>query len=171
VLVVALIPILVLGAFGGTTFLAHAHDGHGSHLHAAPSIADARQFADLHRLTHALGVSTCDDGQAGHNGVFRSGNVLAEPIDDHDFPSPGKEPSELVITIPDHDQLVSRGIDLSPTLQAAQVLQSALAWFWAQPHVEQDRGSPGGSIASNPLQLTSRTVRERLVRTSNALLI
>jgi len=171
VLAVALIPILVLGAFGGTTFLAHAHDGHDSHLHAAPSIDEARLAADQHRLAHALGAATCDGGQAGRDGHSNSGGVPAEPIEDPDVPAPVEDPSGLVITIPDHEQLVSREIDLSQTVQAAQVLHCALAWFWTQPHVEQDEGSPGGSTASGPLHLTALTAGQRLVRTSNALLI
>lgn len=171
VLAVALIPILVLGAFGGTTFLAHAHDGHDSHLHASPSIEEARLSAEQHRLAHALGIAACDGGHAGSDGLPNSGEVPAEPIENPDFPAPVEDPSGLVITIPDHEQLVSRGIDLSQTRQAAQVLHCALAWFWAQPHVEQDEGSPGGSIACGPMHLTALTASQRLVRTSNALLI
>lgn len=170
-LTAVLIPILVLGAFGGTTFLAHAHDGHDAHLHAGPSIEVARLSADQHLLAHALGVATCDGVHAGHNGHSKSGEAPVEPIEDPDFPAPVEDPSGLVITIPDHEQLVSRGIDLSQTLQATQVLHCALAWFWAQPHVEQDEGSPGGSIASGPLHLSALTAGQRLVWTSNALLI
>lgn len=167
VLAVVLIPILVLGAFGGTTFLAHAHDGHDAHLHASPSIEEARLSAHQHRLAHALGIATCD----GHDDHSSSGETPAEPVQDPDLPAPVEDPSGLVITIPDHEQLVSRGIDLSQALQAAQILHCALAWFWAQPHVEQDEGSPGGSIASGPLHLSALTAGQRLVRTSCALLI
>ncbi|MBU6414391.1 MAG: hypothetical protein KGS45_13085 [Planctomycetes bacterium] len=170
-LAVVLIPILVLGAFGGTTFLAHAHDGHDAHLHASPSVEEARLSADQHRLAHALGIATCDGGHACRDGHSSSGEVPAEPKEDPDLPAPVEDPSGLVITIPDHEQLVSRGIDLSQTLQAAQVFYCALASLWTQPHVEQDEGSPGGSIASGPLHLTALTAGQRLVRTSSALLI
>ncbi len=171
VLAAVLIPILVLGVFGGTTFLAHAHDGHDAHLHASSSIEEARQSADQHRLAHALGIATCDGEHAGHDGHPNSGEVPAEPLEDPDFPAPAEDPTGLVITIPDHEQLVTRGIYLSQTLQTAQVLCSALAWCWARPHGEQDEGSPGGSMARGPLHLSALSAGQRLVRTSNALLI
>lgn len=171
VLAVVLIPILILGVFGGTTFLAHAHDGHDVHLHASPSVEEARISANQHRLAHALGTATCDGGHAGRDGHSNSGEVPAETKEDPDFPAPVEDPSELVITIPDHEQLVSRGIDLSQTLQAARVLHCALASLWIQPPAEQDEGSPGGSIRSGPVHLTALTAGQRLVRTSNALLI
>ena len=166
-----LIPILVLGAFGGTTFLAHAHDGHDVHLHASASIEEARLSADRHRLAHALGIATCDDLPAGHDGHSKSGDVPSQPKEGSDLPAPSEDPSGLVITIPDHEQLVSRGIDLSQTLQAAQVLHCALAWFWTQPDVSQEEGSPGERVVSGPLHLSALTAAQRLVRTSSALLI
>lgn len=171
VLALALIPMLVLGAFGGTTFLAHAHDGHDAHLHASPSIEKAHLSADQHRRAHALDIVTCDGGHVGRVAHFNSGEVPAEPIEHPDLPAPVEDPKELVITFPDHEQLVSRGIDLSQSLHAAQVFQCARAWLWTQPHVEQDEGSPGGSVARFPLHLSALTAGQRLVRTSSALLI
>lgn len=41
----ALVPALVLGAFGETSFVAHAHHGHGVHWHAAPSPVKAEFVA------------------------------------------------------------------------------------------------------------------------------
>jgi hypothetical protein len=166
-----LIPILVLGAFGGTTFLAHAHDGHTAHLHASQSIEEARLAADQHRLSHAMGIATCDGVHVGHDVRSNSGEVSHQPMEDPDFPAPVEDPIDLVITIPDHEQLTSRGIDLSQTLLAAQALHCALASFWAQPHAEQDEGSPGGPPASVPLHMSAITASQRLIRTSNALLI
>lgn len=169
VLAVVLIPILVLGAFGGTNFLAHAHAGHDSHLHALPSIEEACFSAEQHRLAHALSIATCDDLHAGHGSHRESDDFPSEPIEGPDFPI--EDPSGLVITIPDHEQLVSRGIDLSQTLQAAQILHCALAWFWTQPCLCDEMGSPGGQTVGGPLHLSALTAAQRLVRTSNALLI
>jgi hypothetical protein len=169
-----LIPILILGVFGGTTFLTHAHDGHDSHLHTAPSVEEARLSADRHLLEHDTGSAKCEGGHTGHarHDIHSgSGEPASEPLDGKDFPAPAEDPGSLVISIPDHEQFVTRGLDVSKTLQAAQVLCCALAWSWAEPQVEQNEGSPGGSIARGPLHLSSLTTGLRLVRTSHALLI
>lgn len=170
-LAAVIIPLLVLGAFGGTTFLAHAHDGHDMHLHASPSIEAARFSAHQHRISHALGTAPCEDPRAGHEGHSKSGELASKPLQAPDFPAPIEDQSGLVITIPDHEQLVSRGIDLPQTLQATQILHCALAWFWTQPDVSHEEGSPGGRVVGGPLHLSAFTAAQRLVRTSNALLI
>ena len=171
VLAVVLIPILVLGAFGGTTFLAHAHDGHDLHLHAAPSIEGARHAAEQHRLAHASGIARCDHLHAAAHGHSRSAEVPSEPIENPALPTPTEDPSGLVITIPDHEQLASRGIDLSQSFKSAQVFQRLLASFWSQPDVSEETGSPGGCDPSGPRHLCALTAGQRLVRTSQALLI
>lgn len=171
VLAAALIPILVLGALGGTTFLAHAHDGHDTHLHASTSIEEARLSADQHRLAHAMGTATCDDPLAGRGRHSGSDQFPAHTAEGPDYPVPAEDPNGLVIAIPDHEQLVSREIDLSQSLQTAQVLHNALAWSWTQPDDAHEEGSPGGSTVGGPLHLSALTARQRLVRTSNALLI
>ena len=167
----ALIPILALGTFGGTTFLAHAHDGHDLHVHASRSIEEAYRSAAQHRLAHAFSIATCDDLHAGQGGHRESVGVPSEPTGAPGFPAPIESPSGLVITIPDHEQLVSRGIDLSQTLRAAHVLHRALAWLWTQPDVSEEIGSPGGRKVRGPRHLSALTAAQRLVRTSNALLI
>jgi hypothetical protein len=171
VLAVALIPILVVGAFGGTTFLAHAHAGHDSHLHAAASIEGARHAAEQHRLAHTSGIADCDQLSAVVHGPTKSGEVPSEPIKNPDLPTPSEDPSGLVITIPDHEQLVSRGIDLSQTIKAAQVFQCFLTSFWSPPDVTDETGSPGGCDSGGPQHLCALTAGKRLVRTSQALLI
>lgn len=162
VLAAVLIPILVLGVFGGTTFLAHAHDGHGAHLHASHSIEQARFTAEQHRIAHALDTATCDDQRVA---------LPSELIAVGDLSVPFEDPEGLVITIPDHEQIVPRGIDLSQTLQAAQAFYCVLAGVLTPPDVSQETGSPGGQRASGPLHLSTLTAGQRLVRTSGALLI
>ncbi len=171
VLAVALIPILILAAFGGTTFFAHAHDGHGSHLHAARSVEDARLSAAQHQLAHAVGTATCEYPADGPNDGAHADEFSSSPSHGSDLPAPLEEPTGLIITIPDNDHLASRGMDWSQQLHVAQVVHDTFAWLWTPPHVAQEEGSPGGSVTRSALHLSSLTASQRLVRTSKALLI
>jgi hypothetical protein len=168
VLAAVLIPVLVLGIFGGITFLSHSHDEHDSHLHASSSFGDTRLSAEQHRLAHAVGMDPHQGCRSCSEGCPLSSS---DPIEEQDFPAPTEAPDGLVITIPDHEQLVARGIDLSQTLKAAQVFQCFLASYWAQPDVSEEAGSPGGLDPSGPRHLCALTAGQRLVRTSQALLI
>jgi len=172
-LVVALIPALVLGAFGGTTLLAHAHDGHGTHFHIASSEAQARYSAEQHRHAHALGTDTCAPPEQacghGEHGVCSECSVV--PIDEHDGPSSTGEHDGVVVTVPDHEQLATRGIALPRSLTAAYVFQSVPAILRPRPDDGEEMGSPGGCGVGGPRHLLALTASQRLVRTSNALLI
>lgn len=171
-LVVTLIaPVLGLQVFGGTTFLSHAHDGHGSHLHASFSPEAARHSADEHRLGHASGSATCSDVEADHGVPSESDQSQFRPTGHHDHPSDPERPGGLIISIPDLEQLLSRGPDLAQTLHAAQAVPCVLALGWAQPAVAEEVGSPGGLFVQGPAHLSSLTAAQRLVRTSCALLI
>ena len=78
---------------------------------------------------------------------------------------------DVIISIPDHDLMVARGINLSVTLKPARIIHFVLAWIWAQPCVSDQLGSPGGCPPSGPRHLCALTAGQRLVRTSQALLI
>lgn len=174
-LAAVLMPVLVLGAFGGTTFLIHAHDEHDAHLHASFSIADSRFSAEQHLLAH--GTGTCGEShthQGCHTDCEGCPHSSPDPIEEDDYPASSEEPAGLTITIPDHELLVACGIDLSQTLKSAQVVLCVFAWFWTQPDVIEEIGSPGGcgpGCGGGPLQLCALTAGQRLVRTSQALLI
>lgn len=172
VLAVVLVPLLVLGAFGGTSLLAHAHDGHGSHFHAASSVVGARLAAEQHRLAHASGTASCHDVNNHHGVSSAPDRSPSEPAGDPKHLPDAEAPGGLIISIPDVEQLVSRGTDLSQELQATQVFQCVLAWVWVQPDVSEEPGSPGGAReVQGPVYLASLTAGQRLVRTSKALLI
>lgn len=53
-LVCLLSALLVLSGFGGVSFFAHAHDGHGMHVHAAGSEPEAIRLATLHVEHHRV---------------------------------------------------------------------------------------------------------------------
>lgn len=166
----AIIPTLVLGAFGGTTFVAHSHDGHGSHLHASSSLVDAQLEAEQHLLAHASGIATCDDPEFSR-GCAEHDEEPAEHGEGPHHPLPIEEPGEIVITIPDHEQIVARGIDLARTLEASDALQCFLACLWTQTDLSEETGSPGGWVVVPAHYLSAFTAGQRLVRTSQALLI
>jgi hypothetical protein len=139
VLAAALIPMMFLWGFGGTTVIAHAHHGHDTHLHVAMSEEAVRLSAEQHHLALTSGGDDCD--------------------------------FNLVFSIPDHELMTSRGINLSATPKLAQIIPIALYWIWAQPCVSEQLGSPGGCPPSALRHLYALTVGQRLVRTSQALLI
>jgi hypothetical protein len=166
--VVILAPLLALGTFGGFRVYAHAHDGHGLHFHAARTNAGAVSAAATHRASHQHGACaidaparTCEDsGGCGHTAGHRS--AAADP----GASTPGEG---ILIVLPDHEQMLARGIALNgPTSPvAALVLAAFVVPSW--PVLDRHIGSPGGAAASpNPHALHAT---DRLVRTSCALLL
>jgi len=158
VMAVVLIPMMVITAFGGTTFLAHAHVGHGTHLHAVATRDADRFCAEQHDALHA-------SGSADHD------HKPADTDHKHDFPSPVEEPEGLVITIPDHEIVAPRGVDVASVLKAVQVVQFPTSVLWETPDIAEVIGSPGGASLPGPRHLCALSAGQRLVRTSRALLI
>lgn len=161
VLAVVMIPLLVLGVFGGTTFLAHAHDGHHLHVHASSSVAEARLAAERHREAHASGAADCGHHHDDHG----AGDGY------HGAPATGDESDGFIVTVPDHEQLSSRGAELSDALGVALPVVFDVSLAWAEPDLFEDTGSPGGRWCDGPRHLCALTAGQRLVRTSLALLI
>jgi hypothetical protein len=172
-MVVILVPVLVLGAFGGTTFLAHSHGENDSHVHVSPASKGGSLCPEQHRLVHAPGAAECD----GHHP-----NVDHGEMSDHgdfprcaDHPTPIEAPDGVLITIPDDEQLVPRGVGLAKTSQPSALFAVACAWLWNPPDVTEHLGSPGGwgggPTSVTPLHLASLSTVNRLVRTSGALLL
>jgi hypothetical protein len=172
VLAAVMVPMFLLGVFGGTTFLAHAHDGHRLHLHASSSVAEARLAAELHRLAHAAGTADCGHHHHGeHDGDAHEHGVPSGPGNDEHGPSTSDESDGFIVTVPDHEQLSSRGADLTKSLTTAEVLLVAAELLWDGPDLFDEVGSPGGRTAECPRHLCALTAGQRLVRTSRALLI
>ena len=169
-LAAVLIPMLLLGGFGGTTLVAHTHDEHDTHLHAHLLEGEVRLSDRQHQLAHGAEATDCvhrDFDELDH----RPCDSCSIPIEEPEFPTTGEGTEGLVISIPDHEQLVVRGVVVPATLKAAQFVQAVWAAVWKQPDVSEETGSPGGRERGSPLHLCGISACERLVRTSQALLI
>jgi len=158
-----MVPMLVVGSFGGTSFLSHDHDEEAAHTHIGPTHLVAQDLAGWHAGEHSISKNQADC-------VCLGGCGDGLPTEENE-PFTAESPEGLLISIPDHEQMVARGIDLSQTLKTAQVVQCVLAWFWAQPDVSENMGSAGGCDPGGPRHLCALTAGQRLVRTSRALLI
>jgi len=162
--------MLLLGGFGGTTLVAHAHDEHDTHFHAHSPQGQVRLSDRQHRLTHGAEAADYVQRDSDHFNHEPCDNCPTS-IEEPEFLPSGEGIEGLVICIPDHEQLVVRGIDLPAALKAAQFAQSVLAAVWEQPDVYEKIASPGGRERGGPLHLCALFACERLVRTSQALLI
>lgn len=155
---VVLAPILALGTFGGARFLAHNHDDHGMHWH--PVVVGplkgaelaAADHADLHGHDHSVPPSDC-----------------TEPSDGDEEPC--EVPEGVIVSIDVHKRMPTRGTDLDRSM--LPVVLFVIADFVMPPPPDLDRhiGSPGGDAGGCPLDLVALSARDRLVRTSMALLI
>lgn len=174
--VVVLTPLLMLGALGGTTFLAHRHDGHGLHLHAADTATEVERSAADHRAAHRMGDCPFDpaagaaaDHRHGHAGSSCSESGPPSQVDRPD--ETHHAPDGLLVSVPDHEQLLRRGIDLSEAFPPGAVLISAAPVAPPPPDLARQIGSPGGLRGCGPLDLRALSAGDRLVRTSCALLL
>jgi len=154
-------PLVLIGPLGGATLLAHAHGGHGSHWHAAPSREAAVRIADRHVRAH----------RSGHLSEGCPDHRHQTPCD-HDEPADPAEPSSDpgLVTLPDHEPMVTHAMDLSSLIvltPAVLIIDWALV---AAPEVTLEEGSPGGDPQA-PRHLCALRAVERIVATSGALLI
>lgn len=173
---IVVVPILVLGAFGGITFFAHAHGEHDPHLHAAPFASSDRFCPEQHQLAHASGAATCDEHPRDNNQGEPGNHTHLSDCSDH--PVSLDDSQGLLITIPDHEQLASRGVELSQIIQASPVFQAPSAWLAHPPDLAALLGDPGdpsgpggGAWSPAPVHLASLKAVHRLVRTSGSLLL
>ncbi|MCC6284966.1 MAG: hypothetical protein IT439_06630 [Phycisphaerales bacterium] len=171
VLALVLIPVLVLGAFRGTTFVSHTVEGHGAHLHASSSVAKARSLAEQHQFAHASGSDSCGAADRGSMRPAASGEDPAVASAIADFPAAPGETDGLVITIPDFEPLVPRGLDVTDVILAAPGVQGACAPLWMPPEICEEPGSPGGASFDARPRLGALTTVARLMRIDGALLL
>ncbi len=83
----------------------------------------------------------------------------------------GEVPGGVVVTFDDNKQLQPRGIDLSKSLAPMAIFIARLFTLPTEPDVYRHIGSPGGSGRNGPLNFCALSANDRLVRTSQALLI
>ncbi len=166
---VILVPLLVLGAFRGTSMVAHAHDDHHFHLHAGVSAEAASAFAAMHLQLHEIhpsccghDVPPCTEEKSGHD---RLDQLLADPA------SPLAAEDGIVISIPDETQLRQPGIHMHAAGIFAQPVQLLAASTYDLCCGPQIVHSPLLIRSHPPLHLDDVSCSQRLVRTSHALLI
>lgn len=172
-----LVPMMILGGLSGAALLLHAHDGHFLHLHVGVTQGEATVAAAEHVAAHdADGCLESRHGQPGHrHGRPCSDHTPAPaetPADDpgHDHTDPG-QPGGLLVEVPDFESGLSRkvGLGLVPSLVATL---ATLTWHavpaWGAPPPVLVAG-PAEAVA--PIDCVPLRARERLVRTSLALLI
>lgn len=167
--IVLFAPLLVLGVFGGAQFLTHGHAQSGLHLHPVVAIEGGglvmadRSCHEGH--THApLPVAADCAGGANHAGH-------AHAISDNDCHEP-RPVHGVILSWPELEHLLSRGVDLGDLLCAVPVYIPAI---FVLPSLSDDAAivwikSPGPS-SHGPASLCALSARDRLVRTSTALLL
>lgn len=166
-MLIAMLPALVTSAFGGASFFAHRHDGHGVHVHIGASKEAALLLASRHARDHDAGR----DGPACPGHVHEGGCEAQEfPVDGVPI-EPEEDPEGVLITIPNLEQRSDQ--------------KAALAWstwnpapefefMWPRVFAPTDASAewrPAPRGRSSSLLAAPATVCERLVRTSCALLI
>lgn len=175
-LAVVMVPIMVVGIFGGTTILAHSHDGHHTHVHAALTEAAARIVAAQHITAHRAGTPCgLDAPHLAHADAPHD----HPPVDPNQPPSaphgPDPEhvpaPGDTIVLIPDIEQIVVRAVELGPDLTAAGALPLAHHGCTPPSGPAGQLGSPGGHLSAAPWHLCALTSGQRLLRTSQAMLI
>jgi len=154
---VLLMPILSLGTLGGSAYLAHGHDEHGMHLHPVKALDRAALTAVDHAVHH------------GHDHAAVPSEESLSDIETSDDLS--EVPACVVVAFDDHKQLPTRGMDLRKSLAPMAVFIAAVFAPPTAPDVDRHIGSPGGSCRNGPLNLLALSANDRLVRTSQALLI
>ena len=181
IVLVALIPQITIGVFGGTTFLAHNHDHHELHLHTAGSTPGVELSTPVE-----LSITTNHDADhAGAHGSF-DGWASADTHDlDYDLTGShcpngrqqsedcpdNQTPADVKISIPDLDQRLGRSLELERALSSVAVV--ALVGFTLQSlsHADQPSGSLEGLSSVQRLDICGLHAVERLMRTSGSLLI
>jgi hypothetical protein len=142
-------------------------------MHAVPPNSMSSRTHPVTRPAPTLILPTPAHSHTAHSHPTHThhGDSSHEPCDHPHPDAPAEEPNELVITIPDHEQLTSRAINLPPLLQTPLPIECLFAALCAHDDVIEEVGSPGGGAQQRPHPLSALTARQRLVRTSKALLI
>jgi hypothetical protein len=155
--VVLIAPMLILGMFNGTAFLAQAHNEHGVHLHSVRVLDGGSLAAADHAVDHGHEHEALPD-HGSANGD-EDGEGLAEV------------PQCVIFAVDVHKQLPTRSLDLRKSLTPAAFIAVMAFVIPTSPDLDRHVGSPGGAAQSAPMDLLALSASDRLVRTSRALLI
>lgn len=155
------LPVLLVKPCGGLTLLTHTHGDDSTHLHVGATGVVNQRLAAWHAGSHEQGLSCLD-------------RALAAPCEDAcpiSSDSIGDPDSEgVLVSVPAPDCSLTRGVAL-PAVLSSVYAAIPVAWCPAEPPcVRQEEGSPGGRPLA-PLSRVPRRVCDRIVSTSNALLV
>ncbi|MGE3108156.1 MAG: hypothetical protein AB7G11_10005 [Phycisphaerales bacterium] len=163
VLAVALLPLLTSGVLGGTTIIAHSHDGHGLHVHVARSNDLAARLADRHIRMHESGKPSHECPDHSHSSPGSAVQVVHEP-------SPGPEPSDgTIITLPVNLTVVRSGFQAVATLSPP----GAAAWLVCPADAAPDPrlSTVRNCLSARPRDDIGRRSLDRIMRLNGALLV
>lgn len=177
----AMIPILILTTFGGTTLVAHAHHGHSTHLHAATSISAARDLANQHLIAHALGSAHCETSApkaqiacAAQDHVPLASDQSCSghrtPNDQPSTPS-DESPDGLVISVPEQAPLVSSPVSMPCFHASGDLIAVFASCLIAAADSITLAASPARITTQLPRQHCAQPATARIVSTSCALLL
>lgn len=144
-MVTLMVLVACVRPFGGATVVAHDHHDADPHLHVSSSHTCADHPADSH--PHAPAHTHATD------------------------PITNEEPDGLLLSIPLHDQTLTRGIDLSTLITIAEVIVPAAWILMPAPHSALQDDPPADRVGSIPRHVCALHAGERIMRTSRALLI
>lgn len=160
-LILALLLIAeLLRPFGGTTVMAHGHEGEGIHLHLAttPDVVD--------RLAAWRDSRSCWGCQSEEQfAPFCSHSAQTSCSHDSDKGSTG-----FLVSIPDFDDAMIRGSQAQSAPRATTVPPLPLPLFGLPTPALTRQGSPGSDPTGRSNHRSLRACA-RIVRTSHALLI
>ena len=156
-ILILLMPVLCLGALGGSLFLAHCHDEQGMHRHPVTALYPVTSTVACH----------AHDPRHDHAGVHSSDLLSETGICEESCEVPGC----VFVTVDNHKQLPTRGMDLRKLLTSVTVFVDVRFALPTSSEVLRQIGPPGGRRSSSPLNFFALSASDRLVRTSKALLI
>lgn len=182
----AMIPILILTTFGGTTLVAHAHHGHSTHIHAATSISAARDQANQHLIAHALGSAHCENSAPkpqiacsthAHFPSASGSSHADQSCTGHETPSDppstplDESPDGLIISVPDQDPLVSAPVSLPCFRVSGDLIAAFACYLLATADPITLAASPARITTQLPRQHCAQPATVRIVSTNCALLL
>lgn len=142
-MVTLMVLVACVRPFGGATVVAHEHHDVAPHLHVSASHSGGHSHDHSHEHAHTHAT---------------------DPITD-------EERDGLLLSIPLHDQTLTRGIDLSTLITIAEVIVPTEWIVLPAPHCALQDDPPADRFGSIPRHLRALRASERILRTSSALLI
>ncbi len=161
-----LASLLVLVSFGGVSFLAHAHDGHGLHFHAASTETEATRLATLHVEHHR---AHSHDAHSHDHACILSDDVVPCRHGETSETEPTGPVDGVLVSLPDCDvvKVQPTAVPQFPTLVGEAISFGLCVLATSIQSVPET----GCVETTRPQHLSGLCSCARIVRTSGALLI